>query len=248
MAVLFNFLAVAPYWFGSVAEPAGTERLEIVHLNTQSGNPAREEIVDFVRRSGADLVFLAEVTPALLELLAEVEGPLRVVAGTPPSTPIGIVALARDDAVTGRLTNLGVSEVPAVLVETELAGEPLQVLGFHTSSPGVERRSADRNDQLAAAGALVSDRSTPMVLVGDFNATPWTPAFRRLLDTGLVDAQRGRGVDGSWPAGWGPFQIPIDHVLHTPDLTSTSYAYEESVGSDHESLRVAIARREGLRR
>ena len=199
-------------------------------------------MVEFVRTSDADLVFLAEVTPRLAGLLDEADLPFEFVAGTPPSTPIGIVALARPGTATGRLTNLGVSEVPAVLVQTELGGEPIEILGFHTSSPGEQRRSADRNDQLAAAGALVAERTTPMILVGDFNATPWTPALRRLLNTGLVDAQRGRGVDGSWPAGWGPFQIPIDHVLHTPELTSTAFAFGDSVGSDHESLRATIAR------
>ncbi len=244
VAVLVNLIAVAPYWFGAIADAAGEDRLEILHLNTRSANPAKENVVEFVRTSDADLVFLAEVTPRLAGLLEAAKLPFERVAGTPPSTPIGIVALARPGIATGRLTNLGVSEVPAVLIQTELEGEVVEILGFHTSSPGEQRRSADRNDQLAAAGALVSERSTPMILVGDFNATPWTPALRRLLDTGLVDAQRGRGVDGSWPAGWGPFQIPIDHVLHTTELTSTAFAFGDSVGSDHESLRVTIARAE----
>ena len=241
LAVLINLIPVVPYWLGSVADPVGDARLEILHLNTRLSNPAKAEIVEFVRSSDADLVFLSEVTPLLGRLLNEAELPYEAVAGTPSSTPIGLVALARPGTATGRLTNLGVSEVPAVLVETRLGEEVIEILGFHTSSPGEEGRSADRDDQLAAAGAFVSDRTVPMVLVGDFNATPWTPALRRLLDTGLVDAQRGRGVAGSWPAGWGPFKIAIDHLLHSPELTTTSYVYGDSVGSDHRSLRVTLA-------
>ena len=84
-----------------------------------------------------------------------------------------------------------------------------------------------------------------MVHIGDFTAPPWTGAFRDLLDTGLIDGQRGRGVAGSWPAGWGPFKIPIDHALHTPDLTTTSFAFGESAGNDHRSLTVTIARAAG---
>ena len=101
--------------------------------------------------------------------------------------------------------------------------------------------SAARDDQLNGAGLRVDDREIPMILVGDFNATPWTGAFRDLLDLGLIDAQRGRGVAGSWPAGWGPFKIPIDHALHTPELTSTSFAFGASAGSDHRSLSVTLA-------
>jgi endonuclease/exonuclease/phosphatase (EEP) superfamily protein YafD len=241
LALLVNLVAVAPYWLGSIAEPVGEERLDILHLNTQAGNPAKSEVVDFVRNADADLVFLAEVTPVLAELLAAADLPFDVIAATPGTTPMGLVALARDGIATGRLTNLGVSEIPAMLVQARLGTRPIEILAFHASSPGEERRSANRDDQLAAAGALVSGRSTPMILVGDFNATPWTPALRRLLDAGLVDAQRGRGVAGSWPAGWGPLMIAIDHLLHTPELTTTAYTYGDSVGSDHRSLHVTIA-------
>ena len=241
IALLMNLMVVAPYWWSSIAPPADDTRLTILHLNTRAANPAKEEVVELVRAAEADVIFLAEVTPDLLGLLAAADLPYEQVAGTPESTRIGIVALARTSAVSGRLINLGKSEVPGVLLEAPLGNRTIEILGFHTSSPGEEKRSADRNDQLAGAAALVAARERPMALIGDFNATPWTGAFRELLDSGLIDGQRGRGVAGSWPAGWGPFQIPIDHLLHTPELTTTSFAFGPSAGSDHRSLLVAIA-------
>ncbi|MBT8164941.1 MAG: endonuclease/exonuclease/phosphatase family protein [Acidimicrobiia bacterium] len=245
VAVAINVLAVGPYWWGSIADPTGPERLTIVHLNTAAGNPEKERVVDFVRTAEADVILLAEVTPALLDLLEEADLEFQPVAGTPARTRVGLLALTRDPSVTGRLTNLGVSEVPAVLLNLDLGDEPIEMLGFHTSSPGREARSSARDDQLAGAGRRVLERESPMVLIGDFNATPWTGAFRDLLDTGLIDGQRGRGVAGSWPAGWGPFKIPIDHALHTPELTTTSFSFGESAGSDHRSLTVTIARAAG---
>ena len=241
LATVINLAAVLPHWTASIAEPSGEQRLEITHLNTQASNRDFDAVLELIRTSGADLIFLAEVTPALQDVIAEADLAYAPVAGTPDRTRIGILALARDDTATGRLTNLGASEVPAVLVETTLGDQPVTILGFHTSSPGEERRAADRDDQLAAAAELVIAREGPMVLVGDFNATPWTPAFRELLDSGLVDGQKGRGVAGSWPAGWGPLKIPIDHVLHTPDLTTTAFAFGPSAGSDHRSLTVTLA-------
>ncbi|MGI9648286.1 MAG: endonuclease/exonuclease/phosphatase family protein [Acidimicrobiia bacterium] len=241
LAVLVNLTAVAPYWTDSVAAPAGEDRLTIVHLNSRASNASKDEVVDFVRDSQADIIFLAEVTPVLLDLLAEAELPYEPVAGTPPVTRIGILALARDASVTGQLTNLGRTEVPGVILRAQLGGETVEILGFHTTSPGAEGRASARDDQMAAAGALVGERDTPMILVGDFNATPWTGAFRDLIDAGLVDSQKGRGVAGSWPVGWGPLMIPIDHLLHTPELTTTSFAFGPSAGSDHRSLAVTLA-------
>ena len=241
LAVLINLASVAPYFTDSVTAPAGEDRLTIVHLNTQADNPHKDEVVDFVKNSQADIILLAEVTPVLLDRLEEADLPYELVAGTPPTTRIGILALARDASVTGQLTNLGRTEVPGVVLRTQLEGRPVEILGFHTTSPSAEGRASDRDDQMAAAGARVVDRDTPMILVGDFNATPWTGAFRELVDIGLVDSQRGRGVAGSWPAGWGPLMIPIDHLLHTPELTTTAFAFGPSAGSDHRSLAVTLA-------
>ena len=241
LAIGLNLMAVGPYWWGSIAEATGPDRLTIVHLNTAAANRDKAAVVEFVRSSDADIVLLAEVTPPLLRLIEEANLDLQPVAGTPDFTPIGLLALTRNPSVTGRLTNLGVSEVPAVLLKVNLGDQPIEILGFHTSSPGREERSSARDDQLAGAGQLVIERDTPMVLIGDFNATPWTGAFRDLLDTGLVDGQRGRGVAGSWPSGLGPFKIAIDHVLHTSELTTTELAFGDSAGSDHRSLRVTIA-------
>lgn len=240
-AVFINLLAIGPYWWGSIAEPEGSDRLTIVHLNTAAANPDKGAVVEFVRSADADLVLLAEVTPELLELLAQADLEMQPVAGTSARTPIGLLALSRDPSAAGRLTNLGASEVPALLLQVELGGQPIEILGFHTSSPGREARSSARDDQLAWAGRRVRERTTPMVLIGDFNATPWTGAFRDLLATGLIDGQRGRGVAGSWPSGWGPFKISIDHALHTPELTITSFAFGDSAGSDHRSLAITIA-------
>lgn len=236
-----NLLAVGPYWWGSIAQPASEDEITIVHLNTRAANPNKAAVVDFVRRQTADVILLAEVTPALLELFEAATLPYRPVAGTPANTPIGLLALTRVPSVSGRLTNLGESEVPGLVLEAFIGERRIEILGFHTSSPGREARSSARDDQLAGAGNRVQRRDTPMVLLGDFNATPWTSAFRDLLEVGLIDAQRGRGVAGSWPAGWGPFKIPIDHLLHTPELTTTSFRFGASAGSDHRSLHATVA-------
>ncbi len=240
-AVVLNLAAVGPYWWGSIAPADTGAHLTVVHLNTQAGNQDKAAVVEFVRTADADIVVLTEVTPALLQLLEAATLPFQPVAGTPPVTPIGLLALARHPSVSGQLTNLGVSGVPGLILDARVGNRSVEILAFHTSSPGREARSTARDDQLAGAASRVLERDSPMILIGDFNATPWTGAFRDLLDAGLVDAQRGRGVAGSRPAGWGPFKIPIDHLLHTPELTTTSFSFGPSAVSDHQSLRVTVA-------
>jgi endonuclease/exonuclease/phosphatase (EEP) superfamily protein YafD len=79
------------------------------------------------------------------------------------------------------------------------------------------------------------------VVVGDFNATPWTSAFRRLLGTGeLRNSQRGYGVSPTWDVGrfWA---VPIDHLVHGDGMVVTDRAVGPDLGSDHRPILVDLA-------
>lgn len=241
LTVVLNLTLVGPYYWGSVAEPlAGADDLVIAHLNTQAANPQIELVIEYLQSSEADIVFLTEVTPRLLSLLDDSEIPFTDVAGTPQRTPNGILALARTEGIQGYLTNLGKGRLPAVVLEVRLGDQPVEILGLHTSSPGSADRARARDEQLAGTAAWASESEVPVVVIGDLNATPFTHSFRTLVNAGLEDAQRGRGISGSWPAGWGVLKIPIDHVLHSEALTTTRYDRGTAAGSDHLSLEVTV--------
>jgi endonuclease/exonuclease/phosphatase (EEP) superfamily protein YafD len=80
-----------------------------------------------------------------------------------------------------------------------------------------------------------------VVVVGDLNATPWSHAYGVLrLGGGLVDTLRGRGLQPTWPEGWGFLMIPIDHVLHTRGLGSADRRTGPAFGSTHRPVLVRI--------
>ncbi len=85
-----------------------------------------------------------------------------------------------------------------------------------------------------------------LIIAGDFNSTPWTTAYQRLLrDTGLRDAGIGFGVNPTWPAylpfgkTWklfpslGVLGMPIDHILVSPRFQILHYNALPPMGSDH---------------
>ena len=221
--------------------------MTVAHLNTLARNEDKARVVEFVRESGADFVFLTEVTRPLLELIeGEADLPYEILVQT--STSFGVIGLIRDStfagdsSIEGYVTNLGKTRLPAVVFEVNLGDQPFDILAFQTSSPGRADRAEGRDSQLAGAAEWATERDVPVLLIGDFNATPWTPALSDLMRTAdLNDSARGRGFNGSWPAGWGPFKIPIDHALHSDGLTTTSRTRGTSAGSDHLSLVVTVA-------
>ena len=80
------------------------------------------------------------------------------------------------------------------------------------------------------------------MVLGDLNATAWCYAFRRFLrETGLKDSARGWGYQATWPTGFLPLRIPIDHCLLSPDLKVLNRRIGPNVGSDHFPLTVELA-------
>jgi endonuclease/exonuclease/phosphatase (EEP) superfamily protein YafD len=73
-----------------------------------------------------------------------------------------------------------------------------------------------------------------VIVVGDFNTTPWSPCFQDLLAAaGLRNATLGHGYIGTWPTWFWPALIPIDHVLLKGPLAATTVGRGPAIGSDH---------------
>ena len=99
-----------------------------------------------------------------------------------------------------------------------------------------EELSALRDYAAANAG-----RST--VVAGDFNASQDHAAFRRILDTGLMDGARltGDTRTPTWPALTTPaFGAQIDHVLVSRGFTATRTRFLDLGETDHRALVVDL--------
>ncbi len=115
------------------------------------------------------------------------------------------------------------------------------VIGVHTLPPR-DRPYANRHaEQLQALAKRIRIEKRPVIVLGDFNSTPWSSRYRRFLDeAGLVSSVQGFGAPGTWPAML-PMRIPIDHVLHSPSLRTVDRRVGPSVGSDHLAVTAVLA-------
>lgn len=94
----------------------------------------------------------------------------------------------------------------------------------------------------STAPTTATTRPGHAIVLGDLNATPWSHAFRALLEDGeLVSSQRGHGIQGSWRREPWPLSLPIDHCLHAPSLVTLERHLGPFLGSDHRPLHVALA-------
>lgn len=252
LAVALALLAIggaplAPLWLASPGEAAGPS-LRVVHFNVLTQNHGYAAVGTWLLDQDADLIFVQEVDAGWAATLAAMPG-YRALAVVPRADNFGIAALAREGlAVRASEVVALAEELPTIRVDLELAGRPLSLLSVHTLPPVSLRYAEVRDLQLAAAGrwaaARRGDGAAPVV-IGDLNATPWSAPLRALIaDAGLVDSQRGRGLQASWPTGGGLqalLRIPIDHCLHDPALVTTARRLGPELGSDHRPVVVELA-------
>jgi endonuclease/exonuclease/phosphatase (EEP) superfamily protein YafD len=236
-ALAINLVVIAPLFFG----PVRSERadLRVLSFNLLSSNESYEEVIDFIRSSHADLVVLHEASRPWEEAVAEARLPYQVTASRSPGDIFGSLVLAPDGSAVESY-GFGLTDPRAVAIELP---DGVSVLAIHPLSPYTRFRSGQRARQLQFAADWAQGQTGPRIVVGDFNAGPFSYPFRRLLaDTGLADSARGFGLELSYPATSSPLvRVGIDQLLYSQGLSVTDRRLGSPFGSDHFPLTVDLA-------
>lgn len=138
------------------------------------------------------------------------------------------------------------------LIETTLrwGGKEVVVLSLSIARPRNRGASAFQQVEFDAAAEWSLPQQTKdkreVVVIGDFNTTPWSGRFRKFLkDSNLRNSLRGFGLQPTWHAALpSPLMIAIDHCLHSKSITTINRATGSNIGSDHLPLFVELARGE----
>jgi endonuclease/exonuclease/phosphatase (EEP) superfamily protein YafD len=221
--------------------------LRLISANLRHGRADAAHFAELVRREDADVVVVQELGPRLAEALGALL-PHGKLEPTPDGMGMG-VALRRPGAVD-RLALPHRDACVARLAPEEWPGlrEAIEVMNVHISAPHtrVPQSWRDRRGQVAGLEAYLATASGARVLVGDLNATPVWPAYRRLaalLDDAavLAAAREGRAPARTWGPGPGaPRLLRIDHVL-CDGLEVRALRVLPLRGSDHSAIVVELA-------
>jgi endonuclease/exonuclease/phosphatase (EEP) superfamily protein YafD len=183
VVVTANVAVMAPLLVPSpAAAPAPeAETLQIAFLNTKIRGADRTEVIDHLRdtQDDLDLVVLAATTSSWFRDIQEADLDLQIVTGPGLDGDLELLTLVRtpqDVEVEVHRPSTHGTHSPIVV---ELDGEPVNVLATHAVSPMTPYRAARRDDTFVWIADLVRQRDTPIVVLGDLNATSFSPRFRR---------------------------------------------------------------------
>jgi endonuclease/exonuclease/phosphatase (EEP) superfamily protein YafD len=224
--------------------------LRILTFNARPNPRTVDAVLDYLRESPVDLIVFQDLQPEVLATLEYQIAPFRIQIAEPRDGLFGlgvaerlylqsgarIVESRTLDLTTGRNT------LKAIECRIQWMQQTVMLLAVRMVPP-LSDEEADLHDrQITAITQWARLQEHPVIITGSMSATPWSATFRYLLsNTGLVNSQCGFGVQPTWPSSGGPLgQIPIDHLLHSESLVTIRRHLGPSLGTDHQSLEVAL--------
>lgn len=242
VAVLLTHAGSPSFSLAGVAAPP---LLRVVSLNLLQGNEEFEAVEKFVRGSGADVVVFQEVSPpwgALLQRLTD-QYPQHLIRARKDSKGAALLSKLPLRGTTFEEMP-GQEQIGAVTAEVQTAAGPVKIFGIHSHKPTRAKGAVSQRHYfqwLSKRSAQVRSGGVPVIVLGDFNSTPWAVAFRQFVaESQLLDTSHGVVLGATWNVLL-PHRLMIDHAFISPGLRLVRRQVGPAVGSDHRPLMVDLA-------
>ena len=235
----FHIIPLVPHLFPSARAStcAAGHDFKVMTLNLHHRHADIPAALGMIRSERPDVVLLTEFRPQDVPAFAALNDvlPHRVGPTGPGAFDVMLLSRFRVEAEQILFPAPGVTYLPVMEARLCPAGAPcFSVIGLHAARPiGAESRWQKHHLDLAAERAARTWGGR-VVVMGDLNTTPWSPAFRELLDTGrLRDAGNGSALGTTWLSRNPLFGLTIDHILTGQRIVSRDRRVGPDVGSDH---------------
>ena len=241
-----NAIPIWPYAAAYVEGPgpretaaAESDQLKLMSLNLLTRNRKWDEVIESIRDASPDFLVLMEIDSVWQqECERELAADYPYVAFESREDNFGIALLSKFPWSQIEVFNSQTLELPSIDVTIPgLGSKPLRIIATHPIPPMNQKHWSARNEQLLNVAARFDD-STSNLMVGDFNISPWSPNFNRVVAAGnLVDAAEPFGPVPTWyvfPTWIGG--LKIDHVLTSDDVSIQELKIGHDVGSDHRAV------------
>ena len=217
-------------------DEAHTE-LKVLNSNLLLDNDEYEEIQTLVAELEPDIIVLQEYTnnwdTALTSAL--IEYPHR--ATQPSHGVFGIAIFSKYPLANQQLHTPPTTSMKTLSADIQIGEKSVTLFAVHPPPPTTTRFFNLRNESMLEVATLASAIEAPVIMMGDFNATPWTANYSKWLSRGkLHNARSGFGFHPTWPRSPWLMRIPIDHILLNKRIKASEFGSVTLQGSDHRAI------------
>ena len=226
-----------PYFWPFGMGWSGDPDLTIGHYNLWHHNENPEGAIQQIVDQNSDIIGIQELNASWLSELEVLDRSHPYSFTVPHDTCCYGIGLYSRYPITFQ-DNIDIDSTPELEVEVLVNGRKVKLLYMHTRPPAFPDRSASRNKQLKVMGERAARSSASWVLFGDFNIVPWAFHYRNMVErTGGKDARRG--FHPTFPIDYVTL-VPIDHFVHSQDMSCTGFHSFPLKGSDHKGIYIGL--------
>lgn len=217
-------------------KPSGQPEYKLLQLNLRFDNVAQADVIRLIAQQSPDVITLQEVSDSWRPKLAAIEARYPYNLYCPSTKRIGGVAILSRRPFALGTTPQCIGNALAGMARIDFGGRSALIAALHLEWPWPFTQ-AENVEELRPYFERLQG---PMIVAGDFNATPWSQTVRQ-----IAEASKTSSVDGlrpSWllngtlaqAARW--IGMPLDHILVSDRISGTRVETLGPVGSDHLPL------------
>lgn len=242
-AALFATAGLAPLWQPVVTTTEGYP-LTVLNANLSTRNDQADLARAALVSADADILVTHETTKTMLTGVTSLARhyDYRLSLST-SGQQLRTVIWSKYPMSAGRLLLEDLVEPTGAMATIDLGeGREVLVAGLHLAHSAIGNQEV----QIDALGGLLADKSHPRILLGDFNATPWSWAMQRVSEISGTRLMPGYRITwaGSYPSLVGDIPAligqPIDHILASPQVGLGAIETFDIPGSDHRAVKATL--------
>lgn len=245
VSIAWNAYVVSPQFFPNKQDTVhrsesanfeSSKRYRVVILNVLRTNQKIEQTWQEVLTTNADFIYLMESHPQWSPLYRRSLNQYPHQQDIPHHAYTGVAFLSKHPWSSIEVIPSGIITNPSIDAQFQSLSN-LRIIATHPVPPfGAELTKAREDQLISLADRLPQETSN--LLIGDFNVSPWSPSFDRVLrHGGLRDVSRGYGPSptlGPLPTWFGG--LKFDHVLANAHIVTVDFQIVSVTGSDHRML------------
>jgi endonuclease/exonuclease/phosphatase (EEP) superfamily protein YafD len=212
----------------------GVPGLKIISFNVLRSNTLYQETEAYLKAADADVILLMEVNSVWKNALATLRQSHPYGTAAAQEDHSGTALYSRVPLVDFKVDRFVAGGMPCVTAVVKHGNRVVRLIGVHPLPPTGRDKLWVQLAQFEAVTQHVSATpEIPALVLGDFNATPWSPASSLLREKSTLDFRTPKPV---WRPTWqrtGLLALPIDHALCTQQLFFERREIGPELGSDH---------------
>lgn len=237
IAFVSNLFLIYPYLKFSKSKNKIKADLKVMFINIYMNNLKLKKITDYIIKIHPDIIGIAEYCTEHQEIMKTLVPFYKNSFGICKyKSGFGFAFFSKykfKEFYRG-----GDEHMPFSIFEIFHPKQNFYVGVFHPNPPIGPKRFKKFIKQISELELVAKEN---IIVMGDFNASPWCYYFRKFLKTtNLKDPRKIFGLNFSW-LRFTPFSLPIDHILASKNFKYLNFKIDKHLGSDHRPVIAEIS-------